>query len=116
MMESAQDVTEAPSSPFVRQIEIRLAQPTPRVRYEKGKPIKEPAPDMNRVIRALEDEVTAAVQQLYGPQTEVTFAAAKAGDIRFAGAFTEKPGVMRERVSEILGIAFDNLDLSGEET
>ncbi|MVN89165.1 hypothetical protein GO986_20730 [Deinococcus sp. HMF7620] len=113
MTQSAQDVTpDAPA--FVRQIEIRLAQPAPRVRYEKGKPVKEPTPDMTRVIRALEDEVTAALQGLYGLDTKVIFTVAKAGDIRLAGPFSDKAPAIRAQVGEVLAQAFDNLDLSGE--
>ncbi|WP_022803142.1 hypothetical protein [Deinococcus ficus] len=114
MDQSAQDVNDTSIPAFTRQIEIRLAQPAPRVRYEKGKAIKEPVPDMDRVIRAIEDDITAAVQAVYGPQTEVTLTAAKAADIRLTGTFQEKAGVIRERVGEILASAFDNLDLGGE--
>ena len=114
MFESAQDVNGAASPAFTRQIEIRLAQPAPRVRYEKGKPVKEPTPDMDRIIRAIEDDITAAVQAVYGAETEVMLTAAKAADIRLTGTFQEKPGVIRERVGEILAGAFDNLDLGGE--
>lgn len=114
MIDSAQDVNGAPKPTFTRQIEIRLAQPAPRVRYEKGKAVKEPTPDMDRVIRAIEDDVTAAVQAVYGTQTEVTLTAARAADIRLTGTFQEKAGVIRERVGEILASTFDNLDLGGE--
>ncbi|WP_221091177.1 hypothetical protein [Deinococcus aquaedulcis] len=98
----------------VRAIEIRLAQPAPRVRYEKGKPVKEPAPDMTRVVRALEGEVTAALQDLYGTQTGVVLTVAKANDIRLSGTFAEKAGVVRERVGEVLSLAFEGLELGGE--
>ena len=84
------------------------------MRYEKGKAVKEPAPDMDCVIRAILDAVTGAVQDAYGVQTGVTITAARAADIRLSGTFTEKPGVIRERVGGVLAEAFDGLDLGGE--
>ncbi|MFC4427252.1 hypothetical protein [Deinococcus navajonensis] len=112
MIDSAQDVNELPS--FLRQIEIRLGQPAPRVRYEKGRPIREPSADMDRVLQAIEHEVTAALQAIYGTQTAVRLTVARTQDIRLSGTFSEKAGVVRERVGDILGQALENLDLGAE--
>ena len=112
MMESAMDVTGNEVTVYQRQIEVRLARPAPRVRYEKGKAIKEPTPDMSRVIAAVEDDLTAAIQGVYGEQTEVRLTLAQAPDIRLTGSFQEKPAAIREVVGEMLASALEGLDLS----
>ena len=112
MMESAVDITGDEVTVYQRQIEVRLARPAPRVRYEKGKAIKEPTPDMNRVIAAIEDDLTAAIQGVYGEQTEVRLKLAQAPDIRLTGTFQEKPAIIREVVGEMLANTLEGLDLS----
>lgn len=112
MTDSVQDRESTEDSPFSRQIEIRLAEPAPRYRYEKGKPVKEPTPDMNRVIRAIEDEVTEKVQAVYGEETGVLITVGKAADIRLTGTFQEKATETRKAVGEILAGVFENLELS----
>ena len=90
---------------------MRLAEPAPRVRYEKGKAIKEPTPDMNRVIAAIEDEVTEKIQAVYGEETEVRLSVAKAADIRLNGTFGEKAPETRKVVGEILANIMEHLEL-----
>ena len=112
MMESAVDITGDEVTVYQRQIEVRLARPAPRVRYEKGKAVKEPTPDMSRVIAAVEDDLTAAIQGVYGEQTEVRLKLAQAPDIRLTGTFQEKPAAIREVVGEMLANTLEGLDLS----
>ena len=113
MIDSAQDVTVEVST-FTRRIEIRLAEPQPRIRYEKGKPVKEPVPDMQRVIAALEDEVTQNLQLVYGPETEIVIITARAQDVRLTGSFQQKANDIKAKVGEILANAFENLEVPGE--
>lgn len=109
MTDSAVDVTA-----FTRQIEIRLAEPQPRIRYEKGKPVREPVPDMQRVIAALEEEVTHHLQIAYGSETEVVITTAKAQDIRLTGAFQQKANNIKKLVGEVLADAFENMEVPSE--
>lgn len=114
MTDSVKDV-ESPETPaFTRIIEIRIAEPAPRYRYEKGKPVKEPMPDMNRVIRAIEDDITEQVQAVYGEETEVRITVAKVADIRLTGTFPEKATETRKVVGEILGNVMENLELDDD--
>lgn len=110
MMDSAQDVTTE-ASPFTRRIEIRLAERQPRVRYEKGKPVKEPVADMQKVIAALKGEVTHNLQLAYGPETEIMITTAKAQDVRLTGAFQQKVHEVKILVGEVLADAFENLEM-----
>ena len=108
---SAVDVTSPETTSYTRQIEIRLAQPTPHVRYEKGKVVKEPVADMARVIEKIQPELTVALQSLYGAQTEVRITLAQAADIRVQGQFKDKAGVIRAVVEDLLSNVFDHLEL-----
>ena len=93
---------------YTRQIEIRLVFPE-KIRYEQGKPVKEPGPDPERVIAALRPEVEQGIQQRYGEETEVVFRVAQAPSIRVTGQFGEKAGVTGAFVQEILDGAFEHL-------
>ncbi|GAA5502375.1 hypothetical protein Dxin01_02119 [Deinococcus xinjiangensis] len=108
---SAADVIEAEEPRFTRQIEIRLARPTPHIRYEKGKVVKEPVADMERVIEKIRPELTVALQSLYGGETEVRITLAQAADIRVQGQFKDKAGVIRAVVEDLLSNVFDHLEL-----
>lgn len=99
---------------YTRRIEIRLAEPQPRVRFEKNKPVRDPVPDMQKVIAALEEEVTHHLQIAYGSETEVVITTAKAQDIRLTGTFQEKVTEIKKLVGEVLGDAFENLEVPGE--
>lgn len=114
MTNSAENREESENTAFTRQIEVRLAEPSPRVRYENGQAIKEPTPDMGRVIRAIEEEITELVQAKYGGETEVLLSVGKAADVRLTGAFQEKATVTRKVVGEILAGVFENLEIPEE--
>lgn len=109
MTDSVQDVT-----PYTRRIEIRLAEPQPRVRYEKNKPVREPVPDMQKVIEALRDEVTQNLQLAYGLETEIVFTTARAQDVRLTGAFEQKATDVKIMVGEVLADAMENLEVPGD--
>lgn len=108
---SAVDVIPAEATAYTRRIEIRLARPAPQVRYEKGKMVKEPVPDMERVMAKIQPELTVALQSLYGEQTEVLLTLAQAADIRVQGQFKDKAGVIRAVVEDLLSNVFDHLEL-----
>lgn len=108
--QSAQDVTQETASTYDRCIEIRLVAPTPRVRYEKGKPVKEEGPDFERVLRAIRPSVEAALQGIYGSETEIRLVEGKSADVRLSGTFSVKAGEVRTRVQEAVADAFDNLE------
>lgn len=107
MLNSADDRTP-PGAAHDRRIEIRMAFPE-RVRYEKGQPVRERGPDPNRVFGLLHPEVARALQDHYGPHTEVTFAVGRTPDVRLTGRFPEKPGDVKERVQETLALALEGL-------
>lgn len=113
MMDFAQDRTTG-DTPFTRRIEIRLAEPQPRVRYEKGKAVKEPVPDMQKVITALEEEVTHNLQLAFGSDTEIVITTARAQDVRLTGTFQQKATEIKILVGEVLADAFENLEVPGE--
>lgn len=113
MIDSAQDVTEVAPA-FSRRIEIRLAEPQPRIRYETNKPVREPVPDMHKVIEALRDEVTQNLQLAYGPETEVVITTARAQDVCLTGAFQQKVNDVKMMVGEVLADAFENLEVPEE--
>lgn len=108
MTHSAEDVDVSETTDYTRQIEVRLTFPE-RVRYEKGRPVKEPGPDPERVIAALRPEVERGIQEKYGEETEVTFRVAQAPSIRVNGSFGEKAGVTSAFVQGILDGAFEHL-------
>ena len=112
MTDSVSGVEE--QSSFTRLIEIRLAEPAPRVRYEKGKVSKEPSMDMTRVIQAIEDQVTETLQAKYGAKTEVRLTVAQPGDVRLTGNFAENPADTKKAVGEVLAEVFDTLELPEE--
>ncbi|GAA5533974.1 hypothetical protein [Deinococcus aluminii] len=115
MTESAENVMDQPEAQnHDRQIEIRLALPAPRVRYEKGKAVKEAGPDMTRVIALIRPQVEGALQRVYGAQTEVRFTVGRASDVRLSGTFPVKVSEVRLRVAEVLEDAFENLEDPGE--
>lgn len=109
MTDSAVDVTT-----FTRQIEIRLRQPVPNVKYVKGKPVKEAVPDMEKLADAIREEVTHNLQTAFGPQTEVRISVGKVNDIRLNGTFEGKVEELKTLIGEVVADAFDNVDLSGE--
>lgn len=106
MTRSVQDNSEATG--YTRQIEIRMVFPE-KIRYEKGKPVKEPGPDPERVIAALRPEVERGVQEKYGEETEVVFRVAQAPSIRVSGQFGEKAAMTGAFVQEVLDGVFENL-------
>lgn len=108
---SANDVTEPKNARYTRRIELRLSRPTPHARYEKGKLVKEPVPDMERVIAKIQPELTVALQSLYGTQTEVLITLGQAADIRFQGQFKDKASVMRDVIKDLLSNVFEHLEL-----
>lgn len=110
MTGSAQDVTPGDKATFDRCIEVRLVAPTPRIRYEKGKPVKEEGPDFERVMAAIQPSVEQSLQAIYGPETEVRLVQGKAADVRLSGTFPVKAGEIRARVNEAVAEAFDNLE------
>lgn len=110
MTGSAQDVTTRDKPAFDRCIEVRLVAPTPRVRYEKGKPVKEEGPDFTRVMAAIRPSVEHSLQAIYGPETEIRLVQGKAADVRLSGTFPVKAGEVRARVQEAVAEAFDNLE------
>ena len=99
---SAEDVNTAETPSFTRQIEIRLSRPVPRYRYEKGKAVQEPMPDLDGVLEKVTPELTVALQSLYGPETKVLVNFARSSDIRFQGSFSEKASVMKGIVEDLL--------------
>lgn len=110
MTSSAADVIESESTAYIRQIELRLSRPTPHARYEKGKLVKEPVPDMERVIAKIQPELTVALQSLYGTQTEVLITLGQAAGIRFQGQFKDKASVMRDVIEDLLSNVFEHLE------
>lgn len=110
MTQSAQDVTLSSAPAFERCIEVRLVSPTPRVRYEKGKPVKEEGPDFGRVMAAIQPSVERSLQAIYGAETEIRLVQGKAADVRLSGTFAVKAGEVRARVQEAVAEAFDNLE------
>ncbi|GGL93690.1 hypothetical protein GCM10010840_34570 [Deinococcus aerolatus] len=93
---------------YTRQIEIRMVFPE-KIRYEKGRPVKEPGPDPERVIAALRPEVERGVQGRYGEETEVIFRVAQAPSIRVTGQFGEKVAITAAFAQEVLDGAFEHL-------
>ncbi|CAM3440081.1 hypothetical protein DESA109040_12735 [Deinococcus saxicola] len=93
---------------YTRQIEIRMVFPE-KIRYEKGRPVKEPGPDPERVIAALRPEVEQGIQDKYGEETEVIFRVAQAPSIRVTGQFGEKVAVTGAFAQEVLDGAFEHL-------
>lgn len=115
MDESAVDVKRSEETPgYERQIEIRLALPAGRVRYEGGKPVLEAGPDPERVISFIQPGVERALQRVYGAQTEVRLTVGRTLDVRLHGTFQEKAGEVRGRVAGVLEDAFENLEDPGE--
>lgn len=114
MNESVQSVQESEESPFTRRIEVRLVEPQARLRYEKGKPVKEPMPDFDRVIADIHPQIEEGLQAKYGLQTEVIITTGKAQDVRLTGIFAEKAGVIRDVVRDLLSTAFETLELGDE--
>ena len=108
MTQPVQDQDSSGSTGYTRQIEIRLTFPE-RVRYEKGRPVKEVGPDPERVIAALRPEVEQGIQEKYGEETEVTFRTAQAPSIRVNGQFGEKAGTISAFVQGVLDGAFEHL-------
>ena len=80
-----------------------------KIRYEKGKPVKEPGPDPERVIAALRPEVERGVQGRYGEETEVIFRVAQAPSIRVTGQFGEKAGVTGHLFKKCWTASFEHL-------
>jgi hypothetical protein len=111
MTQSALDRTDDAASSFDRCIEVRVVAPAPRVRYEKGQPVREAGPDFERVIAAVRPSVEAALQAVYGVGTEIRLVEGKSADVRLTGTFPVKAGEVRQRVSEALADAFDGLEL-----
>lgn len=107
------EVSPVPEEPtFTRRIEVRLALPQPQVRYEGGKPVRDPAPDPDRIIAAIQPDLQRSVQAHYGPETEVVIVPTSAAGIRTTGFFGEKAKETQARVKGRLDLAFENLDLS----
>lgn len=108
MTQPIQEQDDSESTAYTRQIEIRMVFPE-KVRYEKGKPVKEPGPDPERVIAALRPEVERGIQGRYGEETEVIFRVAQAPSIRVNGHFGEKVAVTAAFAQEVLDGAFEHL-------
>lgn len=112
MIESAVNVTPSAPTP-TRRIEIRLTL-TQRTRYDKGKLVKD-GPDPDRLLQALRPALKTLLQHTYGTHTEITAERASVNDIRFHGPFPgRKVTELREEVGELIGLAFEELDLGGE--
>lgn len=111
MEESAVGVIQGEDMPqYERQIEIRLALPTGRVRYEKGQAVREAGPDPEWVISFIQPGVERALQRVYGPETEIRFSVGKTMDVRLSGVFPVKAGEIKERVAGVLEEAFENME------
>lgn len=111
MDSSADDIIETDTTLCLRRIEIRLSRPVPRICYQGGKLLKEPTPDMKRVIAKVQPELIVALQSLYGPETSVVVKLVSAADIRFQGSFEEKAATIKAVVEDLLSNAFDHLEL-----
>ncbi|CAM4058210.1 DinI-like family protein [Deinococcus marmoris] len=108
MTEPIEDQQDSEATGYTRQIEIRMVFPE-KIRYEKGKAVKEPGPDPERVIAALRSEVERGVQDRYGEETQVIFRVAQAPSIRVTGQFGEKVAITAAFVQEVLDGAFEHL-------
>ena len=108
MAQDNQDASNTETALYTRRIEIRLTFPE-KVRYDKGRPIKEAGPAPERVIEALRPEVERGIQDRYGEETEVVFRVAQAPSIRVTGQFGEKAAVTGAYVQEVLDGAFEHL-------
>lgn len=109
---ASKTATGPASVPFTRQIEVRLATPTPRVSYKNGKAVREPLPDMERIAALVGPDLTVALQSLYGEQTEVKVTLARSPGIRLTGTFTDKAEVIKAVVGDLLNNIFEHLEAS----
>ncbi len=100
--EFAEDNQPEESSGYTRSIEVRLARPQPRIRYEKGEPVREPMPDQERIIGAIAGDLTRALQTKYGTETEIFITSAHSPSVRLLGQFADKTSVVGAYVQEVL--------------
>src|SRR5690349_3632536 len=114
MNESVQDRTEdttetedTPEPTFTRRIEVRLALPAPQVHYEKGKAVRDPAPDMERIITAIRPFLERQNVAHHGAETELRITASRAPGIRVDGNFGEKASAVQVRVQGWVDLAFE---------
>ncbi|GHF54307.1 hypothetical protein HNQ07_003586 [Deinococcus metalli] len=99
---------------YTRRIEVRLAMPAPQVRYEKGKPVRDPAPDMDRIIAAIRPVLERQIVDHHGSHTELLITASRVPGIRVNGNFGEKASAVQSRVQGWVDQAFEGLsDLDG---
>lgn len=93
-----------------KRVEIRLPRPATRVRYEKGRAVREAGPDMDRVLAAVRGPITEELQRRFGA-VEVEVVLAQSADIRLTGSFGQKPAEVRAAVGEVLETVFEGLEL-----
>ncbi|WP_339098339.1 hypothetical protein WDJ50_18395 (plasmid) [Deinococcus sp. VB142] len=101
----------APNSAYAREIHVTLACPQPQVSVEKGKVIKGPTPDAERILAAVQGPIIEGIQARFGHQTGVSVSMGRRAEVKTVGKFKEKAGEVQEAVSEILEATFSDLDL-----
>lgn len=99
----------APS--YTREIQVTLARPQPQVSIEKGKVIKGPTPDAERILAAVRGPIIQGIQARFGQETGASVSMGRRPEVRTVGKFKEKAGEVQEAVGEILEAAFSDLDL-----
>lgn len=87
-----------------------VSQPRPE-RDAKGNPKPTPRIDEARLLAAVQENLTPAIHQKYGP-VELQIVPSKASEIRLDGAWVDKATNVREAVGEMIGEVMDGIDIT----
>ncbi len=101
---------------YTREVQIVLERPRPEVRTEKkGPPKVIPAPSDSVILSAATRPITDSIQSRYGEETRVVVSMERRGAIKLLGTFDdygEDHAAVTERIGEMLGDVFADLELS----